>query len=173
MKYSLNGYIYLKILMIALLAVLFTSCDLSSDDKCGKTFTESELNDSIATANNFNIILKNGCKVVITGTYTNGGNADYFLINTGSSEFVQVDVTWSVSGTNVLDFDFVDNINTSLGNTNGTGSLGLGGLNSGNLEPEEFSAFGSYSLIYIQITDGVAGGTVNYTITVSGVRLGL
>ncbi len=44
--------------MIGLLAVLFTSCDISDDDACGKTFNESELNDTIATANNFNIILK-------------------------------------------------------------------------------------------------------------------
>ncbi len=159
--------------MIALLAVLFTSCDLSEDDTCGKTFTEFELNDTTATANNFNIILKNGCKVVITGTFTNGGNDDYFLINTGSSEFVQVDVTWSVSGTNVLDFDIVDDIDTSQGNGNGFSSLGLGGLNAGSLEPEEFMAFDSYSPIYIRITSGVAGGTVNYTITVNGVRLGL
>ena len=145
--------IFLLILLIS--SVILTNCD---QDNCGKTFTESEANGLINTANDFQIVMSNGCKVTITGTVGPNGtdNNDYFIVNPGSASNIIFRLEWSPNsivnlylrkqGSSIID--------SVTGNSNGKASI-------------TYSLFSAFKLVWVQI--GISGPiTRTYSLTITG-----
>ncbi|HEO65594.1 MAG TPA: hypothetical protein ENI73_06955 [Spirochaetes bacterium] len=148
--------IFLLILLIS--SVILTNCDPDDQDNCGKTFTESEANGSINTANDFQIVMSNGCKVTITGTVGPNGtdNNDYFIVNPGSASNIIFRLEWSPNsivnlylrkqGSSIID--------SVTGNSNGKASI-------------TYSLFSAFKLVWVQI--GISGPiTRTYSLTITG-----
>ncbi|MDH5682063.1 MAG: hypothetical protein OEZ36_10780, partial [Spirochaetota bacterium] len=76
------------LLLFILTAFAMSACDPDDMESCDKTLTESEVNNSISSANDFSIMLKNGCKVEIKGYVDGVDTDDFFKVNTGDANNV-------------------------------------------------------------------------------------
>ena len=166
-------------ILIILISLLFSYCN-TDITQCGRTvFTETELNNSCGgsgfapdtpcnvsdtTTNgnydNLGLTLAPGCKYAITGTNDPAGY-DYFKINTGDSDAIRIQVTWTTS-LDELDVYLVDGFNVVLTDKSG---ISAQDISSGDRAIINCSFAVKNKDRYIVIEDFL-GNAVTYTINI-------
>ncbi|GMT49481.1 MAG: hypothetical protein IEMM0008_1020 [bacterium] len=105
---------FLSILLVLSLFVL-SACVKggNNNSSCGGSFTESEPNSTVGTANDFGITFTPGCSITISGNILSG-EIDGFDINTGNASNLTFTLTWS-SGNDGADIGYLNSAGTIIG----------------------------------------------------------